>query len=170
MEKIEYYPYLFRLENTDRYLIWSTESPSRISLINGKLAQFSSISHLEDFAKLIGIEIEKNSDPILVDLDLIIRFIQAPQKSSFDASQSLSAWNLIDDSLFSCLGETNSFRKEFRSKRSLYEKLFFDNNYYFYDRSRSSSGITWSNANIIEIAEILSLGTGLFRNNLTDIQ
>lgn len=112
-----YYPYWYRLDGADAYLIWYTDEnavtypngvgdnderdsgePDGVLLDKaGRLLTFCSLADLHSAANRRGLSAEPEANPAPLDLDMVQRWLGAARKTTVDCQTFLEAWNLFSD-------------------------------------------------------------------------
>ncbi|WP_437608931.1 hypothetical protein WMF20_48820 [Sorangium sp. So ce834] len=116
----EYYVLWFRLEGTDRYLLWYSDDTDGVWMNEGgKIPAWSSQERARSFASARGLP-WKEEKPKCHDLDEVESFVHSGAK--IDANDALIAWNLFIDITNSVGDEV--FRKIDEESLALYDALF----------------------------------------------
>ena len=93
-----YYSLGYRLDNCNRYLIWCTIKGANQDLdtvvldANGKIPVFSSLDNLLAYAQTINVEVEKQDELHLHNLDVLLQWFKV-KRSKIKARRPLIAAN-----------------------------------------------------------------------------
>lgn len=133
--KKQYYPLLYHLNNKNRYLIWEMNDGSEDTLFinpkSNKIAIFSKLKFLKQYAKKNNIRIIDYSEPLLHDLDSTLKWLNNKSKSNIDCETILTAWNFFIDMANSFEldnKELQAYRKNAPKAYKIYTKVFYGNN------------------------------------------
>lgn len=158
---MRYFPLLYRLNAQDRYLIWITnEKQSVVVDAEGLVPSFKDLVFLREYADLNHYSLE-SEEPGLHDLDWVATWTRSPVAPS-DCREALLAWNLFID-VAASVGDRGTNFEDLDSQRlAIYQKLFWGNNLPSVTPEGAKYVPEWSPDEIDSLAEILSLGLGLF--------
>src|SRR5258706_5086923 len=162
-----YYSYWYRLSHLDLYLIWySYDSDGVFIDSEGFVPSFHSMDALQTFADNQGILLEE-PDHILLDLDVLKRWLSAPKTSAVNCVEFLNAWNLFVDVARSINNSAASnFLKSDKSGNKVYDKLFWGNNLPSVSPEGRSYVPLWTNEQITQVHEILANGLNMFEKSI----
>lgn len=181
-----YYPYWYRLDGADAYLIWySDESaatypngvgesgetdsgePDGVLLANpGRLLTFRSLADLHGYADRSGLSVEPEVNSTPLDLDTVQRWLGAARKTTVDCETFLSAWNLFSD-LASAVQGARAHIDDQKENR-IYMKLFWGNNFPAMTPPGKHFTPTWSKSEVGRLRNVLNKGMQMFKNRLSD--
>lgn len=120
----EFYPVIFRLDQTDFYVIWVSGDTDRLVISSaGKVATFSDQQALAAFSSEHGITLINEEAP-LYDFDALADWLTTPTTNNCDCELLLQAWNMLVD-VASSLGRSIY---EPQGADAVYDKLFWGNN------------------------------------------
>ncbi len=160
--KDKYYILWYRLENKDSFLILCSNDTDRVlTNKNGKVLTFSDIQKVNDFASKNGIYLEPE-EPILHNLDKIIKWVNIGGAKNIDCNEFNSAWNLFEDI-------SQSVNKTFDSNEKsskVYEKLFWGCNLPAATPNNRTYVPEWNESEIKILKNILSMGIQIFKESL----
>lgn len=172
---MEYFPLWYRFNSEDRYTIWiSNDKDSLVVDADGFIPTFEGTDLLRRYADLSHFDLQ-NEEPILHDLDWIVTFGRAGERTC-DCKKALAAWNLFVDVANSVGHKGNAFKrcdvqispKVPRSSDpapSIYNKLFWGNNLLPVTPDGCEYIPEWSSDELASLAELLSSGLDLFMSN-----
>lgn len=166
-----YYPYWFRLDNADGYLLWytddSTDSAECDGVLldgQGRLLTFCHLAELHDCAVRLGLSVEPEVNPEPLDLDVVQRWLEAASKSMVDCETFLEAWNLFSDLAATVQGGLAHIDE--RNEDSIYNKLFWGNNLPALTPPGKHYKPTWTKSEVGRLRKVLRRGMRLFPDRL----
>src|SRR5579863_9451229 len=93
---MKYFPLIYRLHVTDRYLIWISNEPDSVAVDAGEFVPtFENPVCLRQYANLHDYTLE-TEDPLLHDLSWITAW-KLTSDAEVDCQEALAAWNLFGD-------------------------------------------------------------------------
>jgi hypothetical protein len=159
-----YYRLLYRLDGTDRFLIWfSNEEDGVFTEAPGRVLSFATEASLLSFARRHNLPMDLE-EPILHDLDTVQRWLDDPQTDAVDCEKTLAAWNLFIDVASSVPVEGAAFVRADSELRPIYEQVFWGNNLQAVTPEEEHYGPVWTEEDIGRLASLLSSGFELFRH------
>jgi hypothetical protein len=154
-----HYTIVFRLDGSDRCLIWYTDDVDGVLLDESKLiATFRNPGDVQAYMANLGLDLVEGP-PEVYDLDRIAGWVAEPGAEGIDCVRMLNAWNVLADtaSTLSC----KLF--EPRGANLVYDKLFWGNNLEALTPSGEHFEPTWSTAEVAILAGVLSAGLSALR-------
>jgi len=175
--KNEYYPLWYQLNKKDRYLIFKTSDDSEDEFIidtkNTKIPTFSKLKFLYKYAKKIHINIVMDSEPIMHDLDLALKWTNEGTKKDLDPQVILSAWNMFID-VANTFKIKNNELQAYRSKApkayKVYTKVLIANNLPALTKDNPPYMPIWGKKEIKLIKRVLSFGFKAFKKSKIKIK
>jgi hypothetical protein len=158
---MKYFPLLYRLHVTDRYLIWISNDPDSVAVDEGEFVPtFENPIRLRQYANLhhYTLEIE---EPPFHDLDWISAWKMTPELK-VDCQKALAAWNLFGDIAVSVPSRGIAFVKLKSDLSEIYDKLFWGNSLPAVAPEGERDIREWSLDEIRSLDLILTTGRDLF--------
>ena len=172
-----YYPLWYRLDNQNRYLIWTNEVDAQGDMdgvfvdSNRKIPVFNSMNALLSYAQSQGIAFE-DGELNLHNLDVVKRWLKvrrskAQGPTAIDCNEFLAAWNLLADISRSIDG---GFDTDCDRTKKIYFKIFYGNNLPAITPKGEHYIPLWSNREKRIIREIMAQGLKMLRDNVKYIR
>lgn len=120
----EYYSYSYKLNGTQRHLIWISNDADGVYVEAGVVSSFDNLDDLAEFARSVGLTVETD-ESVRLDLDAIAEWLNDEALMRVDCVGLLDAWNLFDDVSRSIGGR---FDTDKNLTKVVYDKLFWGNN------------------------------------------
>jgi len=169
-----YYPLWYRLDNCDHYLLWCSVEGADEDLDNvvldseGKIPTFPSLDTLLDYAQTENIEVEKQHELNLHNLDVLLQWFEIKRSkiegpTAIDCDEFLAAWNLFTDVSRSISG---NFDADDEKTQEIYTKLLCGNNLPAITPEGNFYVPIWSGKEKRIIREVLSQGLQMFRGHI----
>jgi hypothetical protein len=157
----EHYPVVCRLDQSERVLLWfSDDSDGLVVNDRGRVISFDDLSDAVGYAQDHGLALV-NEPPHVYDIDQLHTWISETNRP-VDCRALLDCWNLFVDFAAS-VEQGGEFRRQDQAASSIYEKLFFGNNLPAVTPPNCTYEPVWSDAELAQIAALMSAGILLFR-------
>ena len=160
LEPIDWYAVWYRLDETDRYLLWWSEGV--FVTANQRVPVFQSLHRLRTFAERQGIA-PRDADPRPFDLDQITHWLARPEPATIDCPTFLNAWNLFDNI---ALGVDSAFPPDEVDWLDAYHRLFHGSNLPAITPPGEHFTPTWDCDDVAVIAIVLTNGLALMRDRV----
>ena len=158
---MKYFPLLYRLHVTDRYLIWISNEPDSVAVDAGEFVPtFENPINLRQYANLHDYALE-TEEPLLHDLNWITEWKMTPE-AQVDCQKVLAAWNLFGDIAVSLPSRGIAFAKFKSNYFEIYDKLFWGNNPSAVTPEGERYIPEWSPVELRSFDQILTTGHDLF--------
>ena len=166
-----YYPYWYRLDNADAYLLWFTDGSTDGTEPDGvlldqvdRVVMFRHLDDLRDYAarRSLPVAAEVNSEPL--DLDAVDRWLAMARKTTVDCETFLNAWNLFSDLASTVQG--GPVHIDDQREGRIYSKLFWGNNLPAVTPPGKHYTPIWSKSEVGRMRNVLGAGMRLFRDRL----
>ncbi len=160
---MKYFPLLYRLRSSERYLIWISDELDSLAVDSGGFVpSFADVVSLRQYANLhhYNLEIEK---PVLHDLDWVAARRMSPA-TPIDCQEALAAWNLFGDIAVSIPSRGISFKELKSQSFEIYDKLFWGNNLPAVTPKGERYIPEWSPDELGTLSQILTAGLELFES------
>ncbi|PLY05072.1 MAG: hypothetical protein C0625_13635 [Arcobacter sp.] len=133
--KTKFYPVHYRLNKKNRYLILEIDDENEDTFyIDKKLIKipvFTELKFLKQYAKKRDIKVVKDSEPIVHNLDIVLKWIKKNAKGKIECTDILTVWNFFID-MANTFELDNDELQAYRSKAvkayKVYEKVFIGTN------------------------------------------
>jgi hypothetical protein len=163
--KREYSILWYRLDGSDRYLIWYLDERDGVVIdAAGRVPSFRKTGELLNYAERHNLPVDIE-DASLFDLDVVAGWLKKEDVEAVDCKQLLAAWNLFDDVSRSVGG---SFDADHKLTKKIYEKLFWGNNLPSVTPEGKSYHPVWTKREIKIMREVLDSGLALFRSSVSN--
>ncbi len=166
-----YYPYWYRLDGADAYLLWRTDESSERTAPDGvlldevgRVVTFRHLDQLRDYAARRGIPVVTEVNPEPLDLDAVDRWLAAARKTNVDCATFLNAWNLFSDLASTIQGDLAHIDGQREGR--IYNKLFWGNNLPAVTPPGKHYEPLWSKSEVGRMRNVLGAGMRLFRERL----
>ncbi|MGI4789410.1 MAG: hypothetical protein ACRYFS_11245 [Janthinobacterium lividum] len=166
-----YYPYWYRLDSADAYLLWYTDvspdgvDPDGVVLDEaGFILTFRHVDDLRQEAARRGLPVEPRVDPEPLDLDAIALWLATARKTNVDCETFLNAWNLFSDLASTIQGGPAHI--DGQREGQIYHKLFWGNNLPVVTPPGKHYDPLWSKSDVGKMRNVLGVGMRLFRDRL----
>jgi hypothetical protein len=166
---VTYFPLLYRVEREERFLIWISDDTDLVATgADGNVLSFASVDVLRSYAAEMRWTVENDDNPILHDLDFIIRWVAAPVEP-VDCVQILNGWNLFKDISTSVGSPRNGVFEPLDSQSFvLYDRIFWGNNLPAVTPQGERFVPSWSPDELRAITQVLAAGLDLFTSCVRD--
>lgn len=154
-----HYATVFRLDGSDRFLVWYTDDVDGVLLDESKrIATFRSPSAVQAYMENLGLNLVDGT-PEVYDFDRIAGWVEEPGAESIDCVGMLNAWNVLADT-------TNTLSCKLfepRGANLVYDKLFWGNDLEVLTPPGEHYEPMWSAAEVGILAGVLSAGLSALR-------
>jgi hypothetical protein len=162
-----YYPYWYRLDGMDAFLIWFTNSHDGVWVdAQGLIPSFQTLAQLQSYAAAHQIPID-NEVAMLHDLDVVATWLKRPLSADIDCDSFLAAWNLFSNVSAAINGD---FDPDHARTTGVYDKLFYGNNLPVITPPGEHYEPEWTDDEVLLIRELLAGGLQLFREHVQPIE
>lgn len=118
----QYYILWYRLDGRDGFLIWYSDEKDGVYVNgDGYVPSFKDAASLVEYAKGRGLSVDTEG-PILLDLDVLGKWLEGKDVESIDPHSFNGAWNLFADVSRSINGVFDTDRE---LTQKIYNKLFW---------------------------------------------
>lgn len=158
----EHYSFWFRLDNRDGYLIFFYDEPDPDGFVTderGKVSCFLNTEDLLHYASVSNLTVDAE-DPRLLDIDILVTWLESKDATAVDCKTLLEAWNLFDD--FSKTVDGN-FDADQKKTQKIYNKLFWGNNLPAVTPEGEQFEPVWTKRELKIMREVLGVGLSLFK-------
>ena len=171
MKPMTYYPYWYRLDKADFYLLWCTDisddgtDPDGVVLNEtGFILTFRHVDDLraEAARRSLLVEPDVNQEPL--DLDAVKRWLASARKTTVDCETFLNAWNLFSDLASTVQG--GPVHIDGQREGRIYDKLFWGTNIPVLTPPGKHYNPIWSKSEVGRMRNVLGAGMRLFRDRL----
>ena len=166
-----YYPYWYRLDGADAYLLWRTDDSSESTAPDGVLLDDAGrmvtsrhLDQLRDYAARRGLPVAAEVNPKPLDLDVVDQWLEAARKTNVDCETFLEAWNLFSDLASTVAGRLAHI--DDRKQDRIYNKLFWGNNLPAVTPPGKHYEPLWFKSEVARMQNVLGAGMRLFRDRL----
>lgn len=166
-----YYPYWYRLDDADAYLIWSTDDSSERTAPDGvlldeagRVVMFRHLDDMRDYAACRGLPVAADVNPEPLDLDFVERWLATARKTTVDCETFLNAWNLFSD--LASTVKSGPVHIDGQREGRIYNKLFWGNNLPAVTPQGKHYTPLWTKSEVGRMRNVLGLGISLFRDRL----
>ena len=162
-----FYPVRYRLDNTERFLLWHSASDDGDDEADGVVTQankvpvFRSLQSLLAYAQSTGLSPVDEGNPAFFDLDAVKRWLRRKRPARLDCVVFLNAWNLLADLSASVKGDFDPDKDE---TGRVYLKLFWGSNIPAITPPGKHYDPVWPGRESRMIRRVLSGGLSLFRS------
>ena len=162
----EYYSFWFRLDNRDGYLIFFYDEPDPDGFVTDERGRVSCFLNTEDllrYASASNLTVDAE-DPRLLNLDILVAWLESKDADTVDCKTFLEAWNLFDDFSKTIGGNFDADQKK---TQKIYNKLFWGNNLPAVTPEGEHFEPIWTKRELKIMREVLGEGLSLFKEKIS---
>ena len=160
----KYYLLWYRLDGSDSYLIWYSNENDGVFVDEvGIVPSFNSTESLLRYAEVHGISVDAG-EPILLNLDVLRKWLKETDVQLIDPSSFNDAWNLFADVAHST---KSSFDTDQELTRKIYDKLFWGCNLPSVTPEGEQYHPAWTKRELKIMGEVLRAGLQMFRRSIS---
>ena len=163
----KFFACLFRLDETDQYVLWYSNDADGLVRDAGRIVRFSSLEALHAYASAQGLTLQ-TGEPTIYDWDRIQRWCDRPVAAEIAPDPFLTAWNMLVDSRRPA-STAGIFAQAHQRLWELYDKLFRANNLPAMTPPGSEYWPTWTQSEVTNLAQVLRLGLEELRRQLDNL-
>jgi hypothetical protein len=162
----KYYILWYRLDGSNSYLIWFSDENDEVLVDEGGVVpSFKDTNSLVNYAEERGISVDVG-EPILLDLDVLGRWLKEKDVELIDPSRFNGAWNLFADVSRSVNGGFDSNRE---LTQKIYNKLFWGCNLPSVTPEGEQYHPAWTERELKIMYEVLGSGLQMFRRSVRNV-
>ncbi|HEX8459452.1 MAG TPA: hypothetical protein VF656_19325 [Pyrinomonadaceae bacterium] len=162
----QYYILWYRLNGSDSFLIWYSDEKDGVFVdADGSVPSFKDAGSLVKYAEARNVSVDAE-EPILLDLDVLGKWLEERNVELIDPNSFNGAWNLFADVSRSING---GFDPDQELTQKIYDKLFWGCNLPAVTPEGKQYHPAWTRRELKIMHDVLNSGLRMFRGSVRSL-
>ena len=168
----KHYPLHYRLNSSERYLIWSTDTLGNywdrlFSPDDSQITAFTSLDVCQQFVERQDFTLELEADPVLHDFDAARTWAQSPDGRYEARNNAFAVWNLLGNAYESLPVQLEDLHSILVRSHGVYDRLFYGSGLPAGTRDGEEYNPRWTDGDISDLQRVFDLGVDQFNAVIT---